>query len=119
MIKNIICIECPIGCSLNVDLENGKMVSISGHKCPKGESYAINEVENPQRILTSTVKTHGLSLKMVSVRTDRAIPKEKIHEAIKKIKETTLHKPIYVGDVIIADFLELDVNLIATRDCLY
>ena len=117
--KKIICIECPIGCSLTIDVEEGKVVSVSGNKCPKGKPYAISEIENPQRILTSTVKTHGLALKMVSVRTDKPIPKEKIFAAIKKIKETTLSKPLYAGDIIISNLLDTGVNLIATRDCLY
>ena len=118
MIKNLTCIECPLGCSLIVAIEDCKLISIQGNKCPKGETYAIAEIENPQRILTSTVLAQGLPLKNIPVRTDTTIPKEKIGEAMTEIKKIIIYKPVHIGDIIIANFLGLPVNLIATRDCL-
>ena len=115
MIKEFICIECPSGCALKVDIENCKVVSVSGNTCPKGEVYAKKEVENPERILTSTVVTKGLSLKLVPVRTDRAIPKSKLFDAMHEIKSMRIEKTINAGDVIVENFLGLDVNIIATR----
>lgn len=111
------CIECPVGCSLSVDIKNSKVVKVSGGKCPKAEKYAVSEVENPVRILTSTVSAEGLSLKMVPVRTDKPIPKRDILRAAEKIKKITLDKPTRVGDIIVKNFLNPGINLIATRDC--
>jgi CxxC motif-containing protein len=116
MTKKLTCIECPVGCALSVDIESCKVVAISGHKCPKGEKYAISEVENPLRILTSAVLAEGLPLRVIPVRTDNPIPKAKIIEAMAEIKRIKINKPVAVGEVIARNFLGLNVNLIATRD---
>lgn len=98
-----------------VTVENDKAVKTEGNKCPKGEKYAVREIENPVRILTSTVLTYGLSLKMVPVRTDRPIPKSMIAEAMKIVKSVRIDNPVQTGDVIVENFLNLNINLIATR----
>ncbi|MBL7158823.1 MAG: DUF1667 domain-containing protein [Candidatus Omnitrophica bacterium] len=116
MIKKITCIECPVGCSLSVDIENCKAVKVSGSKCPKGEVYAVSEVENPMRILTCTVVAKGLRLKMIPVRTDAPIPKPKIHQAMAEIRKVRVTKPISPGEPIIKNLLNLKVNLISTRE---
>ena len=117
MIRNIRCIECPKGCFLSVDVEDGKVVSISGNECPKGNKHAISEVENPVRILTSTVLSQGLSLKMIPVRTDGPVPKAALQKAVAEIKRIRVRHPVQVGTVIVEDFLNLGTNLVATREC--
>lgn len=116
MIKHITCIECPVGCGLEVDIENCRVIKVSGSKCPKGEPYAVSEVENPLRMLTSTVLSHNLPMKMVPVRTDKPIPKSRILEAMAEVKKLRIDKPLRVGETIVANFLGLGANLIATRD---
>lgn len=115
MTKKLTCIQCPKSCSLNVDIENCRLVHVSGNLCPKGEEYATTEVENPRRVLTATVLAQGLSLKMVPVRTNEPISKAKIREAAAEIKKIRVTRPLNAGDVIVADFLGLGVDLIATR----
>jgi len=117
MKKEMTCIECPVGCALSVDIENCKVVKVSGGKCPKAEKYAISEVENPVRILTSTVLTDGLSFKMIPVRTDRPLPKRDILRAAEEIKKVRINKPTRAGEIIVKNFLNPGTNLIATRDC--
>jgi len=116
MTRRMTCIECPASCLLSADVENGRFVKVEGNKCPKGETYAASEVENPQRILTSTVMAKGLSLKMVPVRTDKPIPKLRLREGMDIVKKARIVSPVRAGDVIMAHFLGLDVNLVATRD---
>lgn len=115
MIKNLTCIECPKSCALTVDIENCRVVKVEGGKCPKGEEYAVSEMENPMRVLTSTVLGEGLSLKMIPVRTDRPMPKAKLLEAMAEIKKIIVEKPVKAGDAIVSNFLGRGVNLIATR----
>ena len=115
MIKNMVCIECPKGCVLSVDIENCKVTKVTGAKCPKGIIYAATEVENPSRILTATVLTDGLDLKLVPVRTDRPIPKPDLLRAAEEIRKIRLTKPVKTGGVIADNFLGLGVKLIATR----
>ncbi|MGB2600939.1 MAG: DUF1667 domain-containing protein [Candidatus Omnitrophota bacterium] len=116
MIKNITCIECPVGCSLKVDIENCRVVKVEGHKCPKGEKYAVSEIESPVRVLASTVLAQGLPVKMIPVKTDAPIPKERMLEAMHEIKKIRVDKPVDVGEVIKDDLLGLGVRLLATRN---
>lgn len=118
MNKNLTCIECPKSCNLVVDIENCRALKVSGNQCQVGESYAIAEVENPTRILTSAVLTKGLPLKMLPLRTDRPMPKAKLPEAMAEIKKIIVEKPLKAGDVILSNFLGLGIDLLATRDCL-
>lgn len=115
MLKKLICIECPKSCTLSVEIEGNKIINIEGHQCPKGEKYAVSEIKHPVRMLTSTVLTRGLPLKMISVRTDNPIPKARMLEAMTEIKKVRITKRLKVGDVVIKNFLGLKVNLIATR----
>jgi CxxC motif-containing protein len=116
MTKKLTCVECPKGCRLIVDIENSKVIKVTGNKCPKGEPYAAAEIENPVRILTSTVLCLGLGLKMLAVRTDKPIPKSRVFEAIKEIKKIRVTVPLKSGEIIVKNFLGLGVNLIATRE---
>lgn len=116
MQKQMICIECPKGCSLTVSSNEKGAITLSGNDCPKGERYGIEEATNPVRILTSTVPTKGLSIKMLPVRTDKAIPQSRIFEGMKLIRPVHVTQPVTAGEVIQKDFLRIKgVNLIATR----
>ncbi|MDD5449919.1 MAG: DUF1667 domain-containing protein [Candidatus Omnitrophica bacterium] len=117
MLKKITCIECPLGCPLSVEMEDCRVIRVSGNKCPKGIIYASSEAENPARFLTSVISSRGLSLKMIPVRTDKPIPKSSLAEAMKEIKRLTINRPVKTGDIIVNDFMREGINLIATRDC--
>lgn len=116
MKRKLTCIACPIGCVMTVDVEGGYVIKVSGHKCPRGETYARQEIEHPMRVLTSTVLTQGLELKMVPVRTNKPIPKDKLLSAMQEVKKVRLSKPVKVGQAIIKDLLGTGADLVATRD---
>jgi len=115
MTKRMICIECPKGCELAVEMDGGKISKVAGAKCPKGIVYAAAEIEDPKRILTATVAADGLDIKLVPVRTDRPIPKRELTRAMGDIARIRLARPVECGDVIAENFLGLGVKLIATR----
>jgi CxxC motif-containing protein len=115
MTKRLTCIECPKGCTLSVDIENCRVVKISGNECPKGEKYAVSEIESPLRVLTSSVLAEGLALKMVPVRTTHPIPKAKIPDAMNEIKKIRIRKNVRQGETLMKDFMGLGVDLVATR----
>ena len=113
MTKELTCIVCPLGCTINVDMdENGKILSITGNTCPRGAKYAENEFTNPQRTITTTLRCEDGS--MVSVKTDTTIPKDKMFEAMKMINGTVVKLPVKVGDVLIEGVF--GSNVIATQN---
>ena len=67
--RELICIGCPLGCSLTVSMEGAEVVSVTGNTCKRGDVYARKEVTNPTRIVTSTVKVSNGTADMVSVKT--------------------------------------------------
>ena len=112
MKRELTCIVCPIGCSLEVELDNGKVVSVTGNTCPRGKVYAENECTNPKRTITTTVKcSNG---EVLPVKTKEPSAKEKIFEAMKVINTPVATTPIEVGDVIIDDVFGSE--LVATRN---
>ncbi len=113
MNKQLTCIECPMGCLIEVEVENGAVKSVKGNTCLRGKMYAENEVICPLRVVTSTVKT--VSGKMVSVKTDKPVRKSEIFEVMKKINSLTLDRNVVIGDVILAN-IDRDANLVATQN---
>ena len=75
--RELICINCPLGCGLTVTIKDGEVEKVQGNTCPKGEAYGKKEVTNPTRIVTSIVKVTGGVLPVVSVKTASDIPKER------------------------------------------
>ena len=117
--RNLICINCPMGCPLTVTLDDeGQVVSVAGNTCPRGDAYGRKEVTNPTRIVTSSLPVAGASsgLSMVSVKTASDIPKGKIFDVIGDIKGRTAQAPVHIGDVVIADVGGTGVDLVATRN---
>ncbi len=108
--RELTCIICPRGCQLTAQI--GEEITVSGNLCPRGKVYAIAECTNPQRTVTSTVRTADGGV--VSVKTDRTIPKEKMMECMAIINEATATLPVKVGDVIIENVF--GANVVATQN---
>ena len=113
MKRELTCIVCPIGCSLVAEIEDGKVVSVTGNTCPRGKVYAETECISPMRTITTTVRCADGTI--VPVKTSVPIPKEKIFEAMELINKKTPHLPISIGDVIIEDVFGSKVVATANR----
>ena len=113
---NLICIGCPLGCPLTVELEGIEVKAVSGNTCPRGDAYARKEMTNPTRIVTSTVRVAGGRLAMVSVKTASDIPKGKIFDCVKALKDVEVKAPVKIGDVIVENVAGTGVNIIATKN---
>jgi len=110
--KRLTCIVCPKGCQILVKLENGEIVSIENNQCKRGIDYAKNEVLDPRRTLTTTVKlSNG---KVLPVRTKEPIPKKLMKEAMLETKDIVVEPPIKIGDVVIKNIAGTGVDLVAT-----
>jgi CxxC motif-containing protein len=99
----IICITCPKGCHLKVDSAHD--FEVSGHSCERGEQYGRQEVRNPMRTVTSTVRMKTavdseMQQSRLPVKTDGSIPKAKIADAMRLLDEVELTPPVTSGDVV-------------------
>ena len=113
--KELICIGCPLGCNLTVEMDGGQVVSLNGNTCKRGDDYARKELTDPRRIVTSTVPVAGGNLPVVSVKTASDIPKGKIRECLCALKGVTLTAPVQIGDVIVENVADTGVDVIATK----
>lgn len=111
-IRELTCISCPIGCQLTVTMEEGKVVSVAGNTCPRGEVYAIHEVTHPVRTLTTTMAVSNRAGVMLPVKSDNPIPKEKMMDVMRLVNQTKVEAPVSMGQILIADVAE-GCNIVA------
>ncbi|MGV8146731.1 MAG: DUF1667 domain-containing protein [Alkaliphilus sp.] len=122
--REIICITCPVGCKLKVELKTQKKCGpedkliIEGNLCEKGIEFAKNEITNPKRVICSTVRTTFKELPRLPVRTDGEISKELIFALMKEINMVVVAYPVECGDVVLKNALNTGINIIATMDML-
>lgn len=109
--KELICIMCPKGCHLKVDDE----LNVTGNACPRGATYGKQEIIDPRRYLTSTVKLVSKTCRRLPVISNGDLPKNKVSEVIKYLDTVEVKAPINVKDVIVKDVLGLGVDIVATR----
>jgi CxxC motif-containing protein len=113
MKKQLICIACPIGCHLEVDIEND--YTVTGNQCKRGETYGKKELINPTRIITSTVIIKNGIYKRIPVKTDGEIPKDMIFEVMKELNGIVVSSPIKCGEIVIKDVCNTGVNIVTSR----
>ena len=111
---DLICITCPRGCHLKVDENNN--YEVSGNACPRGAVYGFNEVTNPQRVVTSTVRTNSREFSRCPVKTNGAIPKGKMFEAMRMLDDIILETPIKAGDSVIENLFETGVDFVTCKN---
>lgn len=111
--REIICIACPNGCKINIDVDN---LLVYNNKCQKGKEFAINEVTNPKRNITTSVRSTVKGYPVISVRTDKEISKAKIFDLIKELKKIVVKDTLPIGTTIIENVLGTGVNIITTTE---
>ena len=113
-VLEFICIGCPMGCPLRVEMDEKEILSVTGNTCKRGEIYAKKEALHPTRIVTSTVLVQEGNKPVVSVKTKEDIPKEKIMGCMEILKKKSVHAPVAMGDVIVKNVADTGVDVVAT-----
>ena len=111
---NLICINCPRGCHLQVE-KDGDKIKVSGNACPRGYTYAYNEMTNPLRTLTSTIEVESDDYRRLPVISSATLPKGKIMDAMKELKDVKAKAPVHMGDVVLENVLGLGIDMIASK----
>ena len=116
------CTTCPSECLLTVEVKhdaNGAVVevrSVTGNSCPRGDKFAHQELTCPMRVLTTTVAVSGGDEVLLPVRTTEAIPLALHAQAMDLIRGLVVNAPIRMGDVVLPNLLNTNINLIASMD---
>lgn len=115
------CTTCPSECLLTVEVERdadgvAEVRSVAGNSCPRGDKFAHQELTCPMRVLTTTVAVSGGDEALLPVRTSEAIPLTLHAQAMDLIRGLIVKAPIRMGDVVLPDLLNTNINLIASMD---
>lgn len=116
MKRELICVACPLGCTVTVEYNDEEILSVTGNTCKRGEAYAKTEITNPTRSLTSSVKVNGGVLPVVPVKSSKPVPKSMLFDCMKVINSVTVDAPVKIGQVIIENILDTGADIIATNN---
>lgn len=109
------CIACPLGCSLTIRENKDKTIDISGNGCKRGIEFAETEYFNPQRMLTTIVALEGGEYPFLPVISESQVPKDKLVECIQVLQKITVKAPVNMGDTIVENLLESNINILAAK----
>jgi CxxC motif-containing protein len=115
--RELTCINCPLGCGLQVDVENGVVLEVRGNTCPRGDAYGRTEVSDPRRVVTTSLPVVGGG-RMVSAKTVEAVPKDRIADVMRALAGVQVVPPVLIGDVLMSDVAGTGVDVVATKSVL-
>ena len=115
MKKEFICIVCPKSCCITAEYNEKEIKYIKGAQCKKGEEFIKNEIKNPLRTFTGSVKCKNGDYQLVSVKTNKPILKKYMKQVAQKTHELVVEAPVEIGQVICSDVLGQHADLVATR----
>lgn len=108
---NTICINCPMGCPLEIYEEEGKVV-VKGYTCKRGLDYGVSEFTRPVRVVTTLVRT--ADGKVASVKTSAPVPKDKIFDVLERMRSIVMPADCKIGDVAEKNSLGLSADIVVT-----
>ena len=112
----LICTQCPNGCKMQAVYDKDQLIAISGNQCPRGKTYAEQEIRDPKRILTAIVRTTVGPLVIVPIRTSIAISRTKFIPVLQALDAFTLDHTVACGDTIIENIADTGSAIIVTRE---
>ena len=115
MSEDIICITCPLGCRMRVQVEGEEVKEVQGNRCKKGLKFAEREVFFPGRTLTTTVRTDIPGIALLPVRSASEIPKDRLMDCMGEISGHRVSGSIQCGQPVIQNILGLGVDIVACR----
>lgn len=113
MEMSLVCINCPKSCILKV-IADGNQILVEGNSCKNGIDYAVSEITNPTRVVTTIVYVENGDKKLLPVKTSSPIPKGLIMECMRELKKVKAKAPIKIGDVIVKNILNTGADIVAT-----
>lgn len=115
-ISEIICVTCPQGCVLKVKHEGKQVLDVLETGCARGREYALGELQDPRRMVASTVRVIGGLHPLVPVYTRSAFPKPLIPQLAQTLRQVEVPAPVKIGQVLLADVLGTGIDVVASRD---
>ncbi|MEW5820302.1 MAG: DUF1667 domain-containing protein [Cyanobacteriota bacterium] len=109
-----ICIRCPRGCEIITTLDGWQIDKIEGNVCKLGLDYVKEEVNDPRRVVTSTVKVINGKHSLVPVWTTAGIPKDKIFDLMEMLREIKIEAPVDINTLVINNIFDLNIDVVTS-----
>ncbi len=114
--KSMVCIICPNSCTLKIEKTIEGDFKVSGNKCPRGKEFAIKELTEPSRTLTTTIAVSEANVNRVSVKTNKEVPKDKLFEIVEELKSISVKPPIKCGEIIVSNICQTGADIVSTAE---
>jgi len=114
--EEMICVTCPMGCTLQVTHENETLLDIDGNTCRRGIEYVKSELTDPRRMVATTVRVKGGLHPLVPVYTAEPFPKPRIFELLDALREVEVEAPVAIEQAVLPDALGTGIDVVASRD---
>ena len=114
--KVLTCVVCPNGCELEICLDNNKKINVEGSTCKRGYKWAVQELIDPRRTITSSVIVDNGDYPLVSVKTSNSISLADISQVMDAIKALHVQAPVILGEILITNVAKTGTSIIATRN---
>jgi CxxC motif-containing protein len=88
---------------MSVAREADGQITVRGNTCKRGQAYAIDEFTAPKRTVTASVRIEGASMPLLSVKTNRPVPKDRVGAVLEALSSVRARAPVDIGDVILRD----------------
>ena len=113
--NQITCIVCPIGCKILVRTDGTDFEVLDGNKCKRGIEYARSEALDPRRMLTSSVLVKSGEWPLVSVKSSKPVPKDRVFSVLKEIRKASVSAPVSLGQCVIKNVADTNIDIVATK----
>ena len=112
----MICITCPVGCTLQVTHNGETLLHVDGNTCSRGLGYVERELTDPRRMVATTVRVRGGLHPLVPVCTVEPFPKPRSFELLGALSHIEIEAPVKMNQVVLEDALGTGVDVVASRD---
>ncbi len=109
------CLVCPLACDLQISINNENNYIVEGNKCNRGRDYALKELIEPSRVITSSVLLQNNPMSRLPVKSNGIIEEKLISQCMEIIKTFQVTAPVEKGQVIIPNILDTNVDIVAAR----
>jgi CxxC motif-containing protein len=114
--EEMICITCPMGCTLQVTHDGETLINVEGNTCKRGIAYVKDELTDPRRMVATTVRVKNGLHPLVPVYTEAAFPKPQIFDLLAKTREIEIEAPVKINQVVLENALGTGIDILASRD---
>ena len=113
--QELICVTCPMGCTLQVSHDGQTVLGVEGNVCKRGLAYAEGELSDPRRMVATTVQVAGGVHPLVPVYTDAPLPKPMIFDLLSELRQIVLQAPVKADQLVLGDALGTGVAVRTSR----